>query len=99
MMPRTAGAALGLLAFTIVLVGGVITQNAATVTLSRGLIALFLFFFIGLALGAAAQRVVAEYEQKRTEELNSRPSAGADSAPAGEGPPESSGSTRAPIVA
>jgi hypothetical protein len=69
-MPRVAGASLGLLAFSVVLIGGLISQNPATVTLSRGILALFLFFLIGLALGMAAQHVIAEYERQRKDELH-----------------------------
>lgn len=62
MVARFAGATLGLLAFTIAIIAGLLAQNPVGVILSRSLLALFLFCLLGLALGAAAQMVVAEHE-------------------------------------
>jgi Ni/Fe-hydrogenase subunit HybB-like protein len=98
MMPRVAGACLGLLAFTIALVGGLVSQNPATVVLSRGILALFLFFFIGFALGAVAQRVVAEYERQRKEELNSREAADPQGAAPGESRADSAADRSVPVA-
>ena len=72
MVARYAGASLGLLAFTIVLIAGLFTQNPANVTLSRGILALFIFCLIGLVLGTAAQKVISEHEQKRESEIRDR---------------------------
>ncbi len=80
MMPRIAGASLGLLAFTISLVGGLLAGNPATVTLSRGILALFFFFLIGLVLGTIAQRVIHEYEKQRKDEMQRLHADGADPA-------------------
>ena len=93
MMPRVAGASLGLLAFTISLVGGLLARNPATVTLSRGILALFLFFLIGLVLGTVAQRVIREYERQRKEGLQKIL---ADGANADEADPDLPDSTRRP---
>ncbi len=72
MVARYAGASLGLLAFTIVLIAGLFTQNPVNVTLSRGVLALFIFCLIGLVLGTAAQKVISEHEQKRESEIRDR---------------------------
>lgn len=69
MVARFAGASLGLLAFTVAVVAGIYVQNPVTVTLSRGILALFLFCGIGLVLGAAAQLVVNEHERRRESEI------------------------------
>ena len=65
MVARYSGAGLGLLAFAVTVVGGLVAGNPVTVTLSRSILALFLFCGVGLALGAVAQMVVAEHERKR----------------------------------
>ncbi len=72
MVARYAGASLGLLGFTITIVAGMFAQNPATVTLSRGILALFGFCVIGLVLGSAAQLVVNEHERKRESEIQKR---------------------------
>jgi hypothetical protein len=69
MVARFAGASLGLFAFTVAVIAGIYVQNPVTVTLSRGIFALFLFYGIGLVLGAAAQAVVREHEKKRESEI------------------------------
>jgi len=72
MVARFAGASLGLLAFSITVIGGLFVENPVSVTLSRSIFALVVFCFLGLVLGSAAQRVVNEYESSRKEELRSR---------------------------
>lgn len=72
MIARFAGASLGLLAFTIAVFGGLVTRNPFTVTLSRGILALFVFCLIGLVLGHLAQMVVAEHARKREAEIRAR---------------------------
>ncbi|MFQ5591473.1 MAG: hypothetical protein ACE5HE_09950 [Phycisphaerae bacterium] len=69
MVARFAGAGLGFLAFTVTALAGLFIQNPVNVTLSRSILALFLFSFIGLAVGAAAQLVVREYERDRAAEI------------------------------
>ena len=83
---RYTGACLGLLAFAVTSVAGLLTGNAVTVTLSRSLFALFLFCVLGLVLGGAAQLVVAEYERNRESEIRRRIEG---SAAGGPGPGES----------
>lgn len=63
MVARFAGAILGLLAFTISIAAGMLAHNPAEVTLSRSILALFVFCLIGLVLGTVAQAVIAEYER------------------------------------
>lgn len=72
MVARYAGASLGLLAFTIAVFGGLVARNPFTVTLSRSILALFVFCFIGLVLGHFAQRVVAEHARTREAEIRAR---------------------------
>lgn len=72
MVARFAGASLGLLAFTITIVAGLFAHNPVAVTLSRSILALFLFCILGLVLGTAAQFVIAEYEQNRESEIRKR---------------------------
>lgn len=72
MIARFAGAGLGFLAFTITALAGVFVQNPVTVTLSRSILALFLFSLIGLSVGAAADLVVREYERNRESEIRDR---------------------------
>ena len=72
MISRFAGAALGLLAFAIAVIGGIYVQNPVAVTLSRGILALCMFCLIGLLLGAAAQMVVDEHTKDREEEIRKR---------------------------
>jgi len=69
MVPRYAGASLGLLAFFITIAVGLWVRNPVEVILSRGILALFVFCFIGLLLGGAAQMVIAEYERGRESEI------------------------------
>lgn len=65
MVARFTGAGLGLLAFAVTVIAGLIARNPVTVTLSRGILALFLFFMIGLVLGLVAQYVINEHETAR----------------------------------
>ena len=72
MIARYAGASLGLLAFSVSILAGLFVQNPVSVTLSRSIIALFVFCVIGLVLGSAAQVVVAEHEKNRKSEIQKR---------------------------
>jgi len=73
---RYVGAGLGLLAFTVTVVAGLLVRNPVTVTLSRSILALFTFCLIGFVLGTVAQMVVAEHEKKRESEIRKRYSGG-----------------------
>lgn len=98
MVARYTGASLGLLAFAVSIAGGLLAQNPVTVTLSRGILALFLFFFLGIALGTAAQYVLSEYEGQRMSQLGGpnreKVDAGAIDAP----PQESPGSDKEAVA-
>ncbi len=72
MVPRFAGASLGLLAFAITIVAGLYVQNPATVILSRSIFALFVFFVVGFVVGAAAQMVLSDRHRQREAELQER---------------------------
>ena len=72
MVARFAGAGLGLLAFTIAVLGGLYAHNPITVTLSRSILALLLFCVLGLVLGTAVQMVITDYERGKEEEIRSR---------------------------
>ena len=69
MLARFAGATLGLLAFAVVTIAGLVVGNPVTVTLSRSILALFVFCIIGTVLGLIAQRVIGEHEQRRVAEI------------------------------
>jgi F0F1-type ATP synthase assembly protein I len=69
MIARFSGAVLGLLAFGVATVAGVVVGNPVHVVLSRAIWALIVFCIIGLAVGAAAQAVVAEYHARKSAEL------------------------------
>ena len=77
MVARYAGACLGLLAFSITTFTGLYVGNPVSVTLSRGILAMFLFFFIGLTLGWVAELVIGEYEKERQEQIRKKYDIGA----------------------
>ncbi len=72
MVSRFAGASLGLLAFAITAIAGLLVHNPVMVVLSRSILALVVFCGIGLVLGAAAQIVINEHERSREEEILKR---------------------------
>ncbi len=72
MVPRLAGASLGLLAFCITVTAGLWVRNPVEVILSRSVIALFIFCLIGFLLGGAAQMVITEFEKDRGSEILKR---------------------------
>jgi hypothetical protein len=72
MVPRFAGASLGLLAFSITIAAGLWVGNPVEVILSRSIFALFAFCLIGFLLGGAAQLVIAEFEKDRESEILKR---------------------------
>ncbi len=69
MIARFSGAVLGLLAFGVATVAGLIAGNSPVTVLSRALWALVLFCVIGLVVGTAAQTVVNEYITRKSEEV------------------------------
>lgn len=72
MVARFTGASLGLFAFAVTTVAGLFVRNPVEVVLSRGILALFIFCFIGFLLGHVAQLVVTEYEKERATEISRR---------------------------
>lgn len=72
MVARFAGACLGLLAFGVCAVAGLLVQNPVAVTLSRSVLALFVFCLIGFILGSAAQMIVTEHAARRESETCKR---------------------------
>lgn len=69
MVARFCGAGLGLLAFAVALIAGLWSGNPATVILSRGILALFVFCLLGVILGMIAEAVLAEFEQQQHNKL------------------------------
>ncbi len=72
MVARFTGASLGLFAFAVTTVAGLFVRNPVEVVLSRGILALFVFCFIGFLLGHAAQLVVTENQKDRATEILQR---------------------------
>ncbi len=68
-MVRRAMAVLGLLAFTITILGGLAGGNRVEFILPRALWAMGLFCFLGWIVGWCAERVVAEHRAKQREEI------------------------------
>lgn len=72
MVARFAGASLGLLAFAVTTAAGLYVGNPPTVILSRSILALFGFCFLGFLIGKAAESVVVEFERTRKAEVERR---------------------------
>ncbi len=68
-MVRRAMAVLGLLAFTITILGGLAGGNRVEFILPRALWAMGLFCFLGWIVGWCAERVVTEHRVKQREEI------------------------------
>lgn len=68
-MVRRAMAVLGLLAFTITILGGLASGNRVEFILPRALWAMGLFCFLGWVVGWCAERIVAEHRTKQREEI------------------------------
>jgi len=68
-MVRLCGACLGLFAFSIAIIQGLMANNPAETTLVRGLEAMFVFCLIGLCVGWVAQRVLDEHAVRRHGEM------------------------------
>ena len=72
MVARFSAAGLGLIAFAIAVISGLIAENPVTVTLIRSILALFLFCLIGLSLGKLAEIVILERQQGKEREILER---------------------------
>ncbi len=70
MIPRFSGACLGLFAFTVSVIVGLIVGNPITVILSRSILMLFVFFLVGVIVGTAAQKVIHEHERKQRQKIS-----------------------------
>jgi len=68
-MMRLCGACLGLFAFSIAIIQGLIVDNPADTTLVRGVEAMFAFCLIGLVVGWVAQRILDEHTVRRHGEM------------------------------
>ncbi len=68
-MVRRTMAVLGLLAFTITILGGLTGGNRVEFILPRALWAMGLFCLLGGIVGWCAERVVAEHRTKQREEI------------------------------
>ena len=68
-MVRRAMVVLGLLAFTITILGGLVGGNRVEFILPRALWAMGLFCCLGWIVGWCAERVVQEYRAKQREEI------------------------------
>ena len=68
-MVRRAMAVLGLLAFTITILGGLAGGNRVEFILPRALWAMGLFCFLGWIVGWCAERIVQEHRVKQREEI------------------------------
>jgi hypothetical protein len=69
MIARFAGASLGLLAFGVATLMGLVAGNPTQVVLSRALWSLVVFCMLGLAIGSIAQAVIDEYTNRKLKEL------------------------------
>ncbi len=78
MVTRFVGAALGLFAFSVSVLAGLYAQNPVRVVLSRSILALFVFFLIGVVVGHLAQRVIADHFNAREAEVRQEPGLNAD---------------------
>ena len=67
MVSRYTGACLGLLAFAIAVVAGLLARNPPMLVLSRAVWALVVFCVIGLLLGTTAQAVLSDHRRRREE--------------------------------
>ena len=72
MVARYAGAGLGLLAFTVTILCGLIVRNPVSVVLSRSIFALFTFCLIGIILGTFARWIVSEHERSQAQRIKEK---------------------------
>jgi hypothetical protein len=68
-MVRLCGAALGLFAFAIAILQGLLVNNPTETTLIRAVQAMFAFCVIGLCVGWVAQRILDEHAIRRNNEM------------------------------
>jgi hypothetical protein len=68
-MIKSVGAALGLFAFAVTTVLGLVAGNPAEVILLRSIWAMVIFCMMGMATGWVASRVLDEHVIKKQEEL------------------------------
>jgi uncharacterized membrane-anchored protein YhcB (DUF1043 family) len=75
-MTRRIAATMALIAFALCLVMGIVAENDIATTLSRALLAMLGTFFVGLIVGAMAQRMLDENlsDQAKNEENKARKS-------------------------
>ncbi len=76
--PRTIAAALGLLAFSVTVLGGLWVRNPVTAILSRGIWAMIVFSIIGLVMGWVVRMVLLEHLAEREKALFTSGESGAD---------------------
>jgi hypothetical protein len=94
-MARLCGAALGLFAFSVTILLGLIAGNPADVVLLRALQAMLAFCLLGLCVGWVAYRVLDEHALRKHREMfpdEAQPGSAAGAEPAdaqapGRGPP------------
>ena len=70
-MTRRIAATMALIAFALCLVMGIVAENDCATTLSRALTAMVVTFFVGLVVGAMAQRMLDENlsDQAKSDDL------------------------------
>jgi hypothetical protein len=68
-MVRLCGAVLGLLAFAIAIVQGLLVNNPTDITIFRAVKAMFVFCVVGLCVGYVAHRVLDEHAIRRRNEM------------------------------
>jgi K+-transporting ATPase A subunit len=79
-MVRRIAATMALIAFALCLVMGIVAENDCATTLSRALMAMLVTFFVGLIVGAMAQRMLDENlsDQAKNEEIKESKSSPVD---------------------
>jgi len=64
MFGKVVGGIMGTVAFSVACIVGLIAGNDATTVLSRGLMALLIFFVIGFGIGLMARKLIDEHMQR-----------------------------------
>jgi hypothetical protein len=64
MFSKVVGGILGMVAFAVACIVGLLAGNDVTTVLTRGLIAMAVFFVVGLLAGAVGRRLVDEHMQR-----------------------------------
>jgi len=78
------GAGMGLLAFSVSLVIGLVVNNSFVTIVARSLLVLFLFYLLGCVLSALGQIVVKEHFDRQVRALESQTVAAQDDLSPGE---------------